>query len=268
VIELAGVDDLQSRVHDGPASLPPLVYLPGLHGDWTLIGGFRRYLANRLKFVEITYPRTVDWSLNDYAAGIEAELMKREVKEGWVLAESFGSQVLWEMVARGKFAVRGVILAGGFVRHPARWAARMAERFCAGVPLGLLSSILFGYAKISRWRFRHSPNAKMEIEEFIARRNEKDRQAAKHRLRLVAASDACETARNAKMPVFALTGLIDVVVPWLFVRRWLKRNCVALREYKVVKGADHNVLGTAPEISADQVVQWIRETEGERVRAG
>jgi len=30
-------EELQLRIH-GQASLPTLIYLPGLHGDWTLIG--------------------------------------------------------------------------------------------------------------------------------------------------------------------------------------------------------------------------------------
>ena len=33
---------------------------------------FRRALGGRVRFVEMTYPRTLEWSLDDYAAGIEA----------------------------------------------------------------------------------------------------------------------------------------------------------------------------------------------------
>jgi len=51
-------EELQLRIH-GEGSLPTLIYLPGLHGDWTLIGGFRQALAGRARFVEVTYPRTL-----------------------------------------------------------------------------------------------------------------------------------------------------------------------------------------------------------------
>ena len=51
-------EELQLRIH-GEASLPTLIYLPGLHGDWTLIGGFRHALGGRVRFVEVTYPRTL-----------------------------------------------------------------------------------------------------------------------------------------------------------------------------------------------------------------
>ena len=59
-------DALQMRVH-GDASLPTLVYLPGLHGDWTLVSSFRAAIAGRVRFVEFTYPLTTTWSLDDYA---------------------------------------------------------------------------------------------------------------------------------------------------------------------------------------------------------
>jgi len=48
-------------------------------------------------------------------------------------------------------------------------------------------------------------------------------------------------------------------VPWFRVRRWLRRNCPGLREYRIIWSADHNVLSTAPKLAADQVVRWIRE---------
>lgn len=88
---------MQLRVHGEP-SLPVLIYLPGLHGDWTLIGGFRRALGGKVRFVEITYPRTLIWSLDDYAAAVETVLAENGITTGWLLGESFSSQVVWAMV--------------------------------------------------------------------------------------------------------------------------------------------------------------------------
>src|SRR5437868_6972272 len=62
-------EELQLRVY-GDASLPALIYLPGLHGDWTLITRFRPHVEGKVRFVEITYPRTLDWSLADYGREI------------------------------------------------------------------------------------------------------------------------------------------------------------------------------------------------------
>src|SRR5207237_146377 len=109
----------------------------------------------------------------------------------------------------------------------------------------------------ARFRYRHSPETMNNIHEFIARRTELDRKAAVHRLRLIAQSNFCEAAQNARIPVFALTGVLDPIVPWFFVRRWLRKNCPALREYRIIWSADHNVLSTAAEKSAEQILQWM-----------
>lgn len=257
-------EELQVRVY-GAASLPTVVYLPGLHGDWTLISSFRRALDGRVRFAEITYPRTLSWSLDDYADAVETKLREKGIVGGWLLGESFSSQVVWPIVSRGRFKVEGVILAGGFVRHPIRAGVRTAERIAGGMPLTLLTRIMFGYAKIARFRYRRSPETLASIQEFIARRTELDRQAAKHRLHLIAQNDPGTIARNIQLPVYAISGALDPIVPWTFVRSWLRRNCPALREYKIIWHADHNVLGTAPNAAADQVVKWI-ETHPEPKR--
>ena len=249
-------DQIQLRVH-GPPTLPTLIYLPGLHGNWTLIPGFRKALAGRVRFVEATYPPTLTWSLENYAAAVESSLRQYDIHRGWLLSESFGSQVAWLMIARKNFGLDALVLAGGFVRHPMLWAVRLAERISGKISFSLLVKILFGYARVSRWRFRDSPETLQGINDFIARLNESERQAAKHRLHLVAGSDPCTIARSTQIPVYALTGFYDPVVPWFWVRRWLKKNCPALREYRVVYHTDHNVLGTGAEAAADQIIKWM-----------
>jgi pimeloyl-ACP methyl ester carboxylesterase len=251
-------EELQIRIH-GDNTLPTLVYLPGLHGDWTLIGRFRDALRGRLRFVEITYPRTLTWSLDDYAAAVEQALAEHGIDGGWLLGESFSSQVVWPLLARKRLPIKGIILAGGFVRHPVIWAVRLAERLTGALSLGLITRILFGYARLARIRYRGSPEVRQGIEEFIARRTRLDQQAAQHRLHLLAGNDPCSVVSQATVPIYALTGLFDPVVPWFGVRRWLRKNCAALREFKVVRSADHNVLSTAAEISANQIVDWIRQ---------
>jgi pimeloyl-ACP methyl ester carboxylesterase len=248
--------DLQIRIYNEGAK-HTLIYLPGLHGDWTLVGSFRAALADRVRFAEITYPRTLTWSLEDYAAETEAALAEKNITRGWLLGESFSSQVVWPILARKKFSVEGVILAGGFARHPMQWGVRLAEKIAGGISLRLIIALMFGYAKVSRFRYRHAPETLATINEFIARRTELDRQAAVHRLRLIVKNDPCEIARNVNVPIFALTGVLDPIVPWVFVFPWLRRNCPALRERKIIWSADHNVLGTAPKAAAEQVLKWM-----------
>jgi pimeloyl-ACP methyl ester carboxylesterase len=258
-------EQLQLRIH-GEASLPTLIYLPGLHGDWTLVGGLLQALDGRVRFVEITYPRTLDWSLDDYAAAIEAALAEKGITSGWLLGESFGSQPTWALIARGKFPAQGVILAGGFVKHPMRWMILLAERLTGRMSNMLFVWIIFSYAKIAKFRYRNSPGVLARIDEFVARRTDLDRRAAQHRLHLIAGFDPRPIARQTKLPVFGLSGILDPIVPWPFVRRWLKRNCPALRDYKTIKSADHNVLGTAPRQSARQVLEWMNGSQSAATR--
>ena len=203
-------EELQIRIH-GDDSLPTLIYLPGLHGDWTLVGGFFRRSTGRVRFVEITYPRTLVWSLEDYAAAIEAALAQHGITSGWLLGESFGSQPLWVLVGRASsragaesalcanvsshrldttttlngssgaslhpaakdnFQIEGVILAGGFVKHPMRWTVRLAERLTGRMSNTLFVWIIFSYAKIARFRYRHSPGVLARIDEFVTRRTD------------------------------------------------------------------------------------------------
>jgi len=249
---------LQLRIH-GDASLPALVYLPGLHGDWTLIPSFRVRVADRVRFVEFTYPRTLTWSLEEYARAVDDALAAHGIREGWLLAESFSSQVAWAMLglARPQFAVSGLILAGGFVRHPLLRDVRLAKWIGGRVSLTWLTRFLFFYARVARFRHRHAPETAASIQEFIARRTELDRQAALHRLDLIAASDLWAVAQAVRVPVFALTGWLDPIVPWPLTFWLLRRHCRSLRATKVLWRADHNVLGTAPDDAARQVLVWM-----------
>jgi pimeloyl-ACP methyl ester carboxylesterase len=275
-------EQLQLRIH-GDASLPTLVYLPGLHGDWTLVTSFRLALGGRVRFVEFTFPRTLTWSLDDYANAVEEALLAHGITHGWLLAESFSSQVAWPLIAGGRsraaghapidqggggtppsqasFQADGLILAGGFVKHPVNWAVRLAERFAGGVSLTWLTRLLFFYARFARWRHRHAPETLASIHEFIARRTELDKQAAKHRLHLVAHADFRPIARQITFPVFQLAGCWDPIVPWPLVRPWLRRHCPGFRDSRIIRYADHNVLGTAPREAADLVLEWMGVVE-------
>ncbi len=249
-------DKIELRVH-GRAVRPVLIYLPGLHGDWTLVGGFRRALADRVRFVDMTYPRTLTWSLDDYAAAIEQALSGQGIDHGWLLGESFGSQVLWALASRNHFRADGLILAGGFGRYPVPFAVRCSLRFAGRRSYSVLSRLLPLYERLSRWRYGRSPAALAEVREFVARRTELDAQAARHRLELIAANQPAAAIRQCQVPVHALTGLFDPVVPWWPVQRWLRANCPNLREYKLIWRADHTVLATAPKAAATHILRWM-----------
>jgi pimeloyl-ACP methyl ester carboxylesterase len=250
-------EELQIRIH-GDSSLPTLIYLPGLHGDWTLISDFRKHLADKVRFVEFIYPRTLTWSLNDYALAVEHALTQNGIRSGWLLGESYGSQILWALIARQQIPVQGIILAGGFVKHPWRWGVLLVRTTFENIPGKLLVWLLAGYAKFARIRYRHSPDTLASIDEFVLRRTELDRQAALHRLDQIAENDPRAIASQTKLSVYYLSGWLDPIVPWPLVQRWLKKHCPALRDSKIIRTADHNILGTAPVKAARQVLTWMQ----------
>ena len=70
------VESVLLRIH-GSAGLPTLIYLPGLHGNWKLLGGFRRALGGRVCLTEFSYPSTLTWSLEDHAAAVVCRRVPR-----------------------------------------------------------------------------------------------------------------------------------------------------------------------------------------------
>lgn len=254
-------ESLQIRIH-GEAALPTLIYLPGLHGDWLLVTRFRLTMAGRVRFVEFTYPHTVTWSVGDFAAAVAEQLRAHDIASGWVLAESFGSQVAWGLMESKAFRAEGLILAGGFVKHPWPGAVRVTEWLLRRLPLGLLTAVVNGYAVAARWRFKQDPEVLRALREFRVRWGEPLRQAAAHRTQLVASNDPRALAQGVRVPVFSLTGAWDPVVPWPPVQRWLRRECPGWRGSRVVWTADHNVLGTGTPAAAAQVLGWMAAERG------
>lgn len=263
-------EELKIRVHepasdgavDGLDSRPTLIYLPGLHGDTTLVGGFRKAVAGSVRFVEVTYPRSLTWSLDDYAASIETALKQTGISSGWLVAESFGSQVGWQLVGRGNFNAQGLVLAGGFVHYPVMWGVRAAVLLVRNFPVRWLKLLLRLYACLFRLRYRRSPDVMAEMQSFLARRTELDLRAAEHRLTLIAGNNPCSIARHCRVPVYSVTGFFDPIVPWPPVLSWLRRACPALREHKVIWRADHTVLATAPVRAAEQILRWVKTGVG------
>lgn len=135
----------QVRVH-GPPDRPTLIYLPGVHGDWTLVSSFRAALCDRVRFVEFTYPRTVAWSIDEHVSRLLEIFGKYGISEGWLLAESFGSVLAWALMEQqAQFKPRGIILTGGFVRYPYAPMVRMARMLNRAIPLWCIRVVCWFY---------------------------------------------------------------------------------------------------------------------------
>jgi pimeloyl-ACP methyl ester carboxylesterase len=254
-------EQLQIRIF-GNDTLPALIYLPGLHGDWTLATGFRAALKQRVRFVEITYPRSLTWSITQYTAAIRNALLGSGITHGWLIGESFGSQFAWELSASHSqggfgFKVDGIFLAGGFAKHPWTQGPRLMRWLGGKTPQWRYSLGLKIYAKYARFRHRHTPDTLASIGEFVSRRTVLDRQAMQWRLKLLDEYDPRPIARQTQVPVYYLAGLIDPLVPYPLVRLWLRRNCPGYRAGKTLWLADHNVLATSPARAADLIINWM-----------
>jgi len=253
-------EDLQIRVH-GESAHPTLIYLPGVHGDWTLVSSFRAAMRNHVRFVEFTYPRTLTWSIDDHARAIFQKLSAHNIREGWLLAESFGSVFAWALLdqaATNHFHVRGIILSGGFVRYPYSIVVQFARAMNRALPLWSIRLVCWFYGRYAVLRHRRAPETLASVSEFVRRRSEEsDRRAICYRYGLILQSDPRELAQKGGVPVYQLCGLVDPIVPWFPVRRWLKRHCPKHSQSRLVWRADHNVLGTAPRAAAAQVLRWI-----------
>lgn len=259
---------LQIRIH-GVAGQPTLVYLPGLHGDWHMTQGIRDALGGRVRWVEFTYPGDGNVSLEDQVMAIADQLEGAGIRDGWILGESFGSQIAWRLLRRsveqGNFTVRGLFLVGGFVRYPWRLGVRLARPIVRHLPGWILGITLRTYLLRIRGMGRCSPQVRRSLEDFIERRLEpSDRAALLHRLDLILGSDPRDIARATRVPVWSLMGFWDPIVPWIPVRRWLRRECPGWRGDRVIWGADHAPLVSAPERSAEVILGWMEEGRGHR----
>lgn len=240
------------RVHEGAG--PVLVYLPGLHGDWGLIGAFRRALGPKVRFVEFSYSKE-RIALADLARSVHEALEREGLRSGWLLGQSFGSQVAWGLLERG-FPADGVILAGGFVRHPWPWGASLF-RAILSAPAGLIRPSYSAYTAVCNALARRSPEEAEELMAFARRRGAEDWRAASWRLGLIAGSDPRAIARRTAIPVHYLGGGVDPLVPWPSVTKWLRRECPGYKGETIFPAADHNVLGSAPRESAERVLAWL-----------
>jgi pimeloyl-ACP methyl ester carboxylesterase len=225
----------------------------------------RAALAGGVHLVETTYPRETGWSLDDYAHALETALTERGVTRGRLLAESFSSQIAWRLLGRirtpshrPRFEANGLILVGGFIRHPWQRGVRVAQSTSRLIPIWLLRQLCRLYVRGARRCFRRCPGSVAELDEFVQRRaNGPDRRAITSRYRLIAENDPGQDAEQTRLPVFHLSGAWDPIVPWWQVRPWLRRHCPGYRASRILWRAGHNVLLSAPTESANQIMAWL-----------
>lgn len=261
-------EPLLIRIHGNPGG-PTIVYLPGIHGDWSMIGDFRRQVLPHYCFVEFTYPRTTTWSLQQYGEAVLEKLAEHGVSHGWVIGESFGSQVAWKLLelqraAPEKFTPEGFILAGGFVHHLTVAGFTFFGKKIQ-LPLQKQFSLLRFFGRRILHRCLKDPLVREEIAEFKARRSQLDRDAVWHRLVLSRENDLRPVAATTQIPVYCLSGLIDLAVIFPHTHYWLWRYCPGYRGARLLVnwelstlGSDHHILGHGRR-SFRVIDRWIQK---------
>jgi len=161
-------------------------------------------------------------------------------------------------------------------RDNSRWGVRaspvamgrsISSKVVDDVSFAVITRILLGIRPSQRFRFAGRPETFDEIQQFVAGLTQRDLAPPNHRLHLVAQNDPAPWRAKFSVPLYGLSGLFDPVVPWFWVRRWLRGNCPGLKGYRIIWLADHNVLGTSPDVAAEQIRTWMGLEQRSKARS-
>lgn len=246
----------------GQEDTPPVVYLPGVHGDWTPLNRARPLLAERLLLIEAAYPRVEHWTLEDFSQSLANLLDVLELQSVHVIGESFGSLVGWEFGLSFAERVRSLILVGGFSQPPRYRAAGTVSSALRVLPTLLLEKGIDWYValKTRRGQARTSPGS---VPPYPATRTERGKFATARRMAIIQRSDFRQRLRDVRFPVRYIGGGADWVIPVRreieTLERTLPRGCEF--KGKVIEGAPHMIIASHPEQTVDQIVSWVQEVD-------
>lgn len=260
--KLAYSRDLIHQV-SGDSAAPPLVYLPGVHGDWTIFERLRPLLNAHFRVIEITYPRRTDWKIEDFGSGLAKVLDELEVGAVHLLGESFGSLVCWEFGLSRPKRVRSFTLAGGFCQSPptlmvdaARWG------------LSILPSPIFEFGIDTYVGYRGKRGEKREALgpealPYPATRTTEGRLATVNRMQIIRRTDVRPRLGEVRFPVSYLGGSADGVVPVQREVQTLKDRLAPECRFHsfLVPGAPHIILASHPVDSARHILDWAMPME-------
>lgn len=256
---------IQGLIHEesGPAEAPPLVYLPGVHGDPSRMGETSALLRHDMRLIKVTYPRVEKWDLNDYARALEDLLDVLELDSVHLLAESFGSLVGLEFGLSRPSRVRSMTLAAGFTQAPRPAALAVARRALNLLPgvvfetgLDLLDSLL-GPSRAFRSRLDR------EVMPFYAVRSDRLRRATAGRIDIIERSNFVPLLGRVAFPLSYLGGGADRIVPVRREAATLARHLTAPCNFRaeIMPGAPHNILAARPEACTRHILRRVELAE-------
>lgn len=266
--ETAGAE-LVYRVRGGDGAVP-VVYLPGVHGDWTPQAAASQLLAGTFRLVEISYPKEPLWRMGDYASALVALLDRLEIESAHVVAESFGSLVGWEFALEHQSRVRSMVIVGGFCQPPGPRKVLFAKWGLSVLPTGLFERGVNAYVAIRKHQGKLE-HPEMEVDlPYSAVRTDLGRTATVSRFELICTSDYRLHLHEVSFPVRYIGGDSDLIVP---VRREIRTLGELLPEEvgfqsRLIADAPHMIISSHPVETVEQITDWIMEVDGRNTTGG
>jgi pimeloyl-ACP methyl ester carboxylesterase len=251
----------------GPPEAPAILYIPGIHGDWTPKWRMRHVLARHHRLIEIAYPRAAtDWSLDDYVTRLDRLVESLHLDNVHLLAESFGSLIGWRFACHRPERVSSLMIAGGFCCTPGRLEIAAAELALRLLPAALLDR---GVDLYLRYLVRRGfpPDAFRRHEDFFpATRTRRGWRATLNRLKIIRTTDVRHRLCELRVPVFYFGGAWDRVVP-------VRREIATLRSLLspevrfrciLFPRAPHPIIPARYRQVAQLISEWVRQHEAPR----
>lgn len=248
----------------GDPDSPPILYLPGVHGDWTPQTRTRNIVSNDFHFVETAYPRVASWSIDDYAQALNDLLNQLGIESAHIVGESFGSLVGWQFGISEPKRVRSFTLVGGFSQPPRFRVAGAAAMALKTLPTTVLESAIDFYVARKSAMGQHRET--FDSGAYPATRSDQGRQATARRMAIIQASEFRDRLGEIAFPVRYLAGAHDIVVP---VRReiaTLLSNLPPAADFQseLIPKGQHSIVSSHPAETAENIMRWVREIEQNR----
>ncbi len=255
-------DELLYRV-SGEEHATPVVYLPGVHGDWTPQAAAGPILAERFRLVEVTYPKKPHWSIGDYMNAVVSLFDRLEIDSAHVIAESFGSLVGWELGLEHPSRVRSMMIVGGFCQPPGPPKVLLAKWGLSLLPTEVFERGVNAYVSIRKLQGK-LVRPEMEVDlPYAAVRTDLGLSATIQRFELLGRMDFRHQLHDLRIPVRYIGGEKDLIVP---VKREIETLAEILAEEagfesRLIPGAPHMIIASHAEETAGQLVDWIEALE-------
>ena len=248
----------------GPIGAPAVVYVPGIHGDWTPLWRIRNVLRRHCRLIEIAYPRTAErWSLDEYTTRLTALIDRLDLSTVHLLAESFGSLVGWTFASRHPERVKSLMVAGGFCSSPGRVKVAAADLALRLFPARLLDKMVDLYLAYLIKRGFPASAFHRQSEFFPATRTRPGWRSTHNRLKIIRRTDVRSRLGELSIPVLYFGGACDWIVP---VRReiatlkhHLRPEC-AFRSI-IFPNAPHPIIPARYPQVAQLIFDWVGQHE-------